>query len=245
MKKILIIAGVLSAAIAMQAADVFKADLSSGQLDFPGKNIWRKNFTIEKEGENFFIHIPPEKGNCSISRMNTEDAELLKKGNFVIQARVRVHGENGHIYLFSLGATAGEEGVRLGIEVRNGKIIPYLNLNFPVGPQKYQRFSIADRKNEQPTGEWFYITAMINRSGKMTLYINGKAVASADISRFSGTEMLGFGKNNASIFTVKTGSFMQYQPLKLEAEYDASVDVAAIKMRTGLLSAMQVKKETK
>lgn len=243
MKTFLLITGILGAVSTSRAGDIFKAEFKNEKLEFPNKKIWKKNFSMEKEGKTSFVRIPAQTGSCFTTRMSETEAGQMKKGNFSIQTKVRVQGKNGHIYLCGIGAGAGKEGVRLGLELRNGKIIPYFNLNFTVGPEKFKSFSIASRSNSLRTGDWFRITVVVNRSAEMTLYINGAAAASADISAFAENEMTDFIKKGLAISTSRNGSFMQYRPLILDAEYDAAVDIAEMKVKTGVLGSLQIKNQ--
>lgn len=245
MKKRLLTLGAICAASVIQAGNVFNAEIKNGKLEFPDKKLWKKNFSVEKDGEMPFVRIPAQTGNCSTTKMSDADAEMLKKGNFSIQTKVRVNGKNGHIYLCGIGAEAGREGIRLGLELRDGKIIPYSNLNFTMNSKNFKVFSIAARNNSLKTGDWFRITVVVNRNAKMTLYINGAVTASSDISSFAENEMTDFIKKGLVISTSKNGSFMQYRPLILEAEYDATIDIAEMKVRTGILSSLQIRNEQK
>lgn len=243
MKTFLLITGVFGVISTSLAGEIFNAVFKNEKLEFPDKKIWKKNFSIEKEGEISFIRIPAQTGSCFTTRMSEPEAELMKKGNFSIQTKVRVNGKNGHIYLCGIGAGAGDEGARLGLELRDGKIIPYFNLNFTLGPRKFKPFSIASRDNTLKSGEWFRITVVVNRTASMTLYINGVAAASADISAFADNEMTDFVRKGLAISTSKNGSFMQYRPLILDAEYDAAADIAEMKVKTGALGSLQIKNQ--
>ena len=172
-----------------------------------------------------------------IARISNPDME--RSSHYIRKPRME-----GNLLIGTIQTDSSTDaGMNMAIKIVDGKIIPYFNLNFTLGPRKFKPFSIASRDNTLKSGEWFRITVVVNRTASMTLYINGVAAASADISAFADNEMTDFVRKGLAISTSKNGSFMQYRPLILDAEYDAAADIAEMKVKTGALGSLQIKNQ--
>ncbi len=236
-------AAALFGAVTLFSAEIYQFDPKGETLSFGSKKCYTKERAMAKDnsGTAFYPLRPGQ--SLYIGKMLPAEAESLEKGNFSFKTRIRMTGKNGHIYLFGIGAGAGDEGLRAGIELRDGTIIPYVTLNFTTAPKKYKVHCIAARKNNLLPGKWFNLALTVNRTGKMTMFLNGMEVASQEIGAMAENKMECFAKQGVAISSAKSKSYMQFRPLVLKEPYDAGVEIASMVFKTGLMSSVELKKD--
>ncbi len=231
---------------ALSADSIFEWKLTKENSKPTSTTIRPEKLEINDAGNQIIYVKVPRKDKSGIYFGKIQAApEKYTASNFSFTAKVRVTGKNGHIYLFGLGAGSGGEGFRVGIELRNRTVIPYVNLNFETPDLKNPiRYSIAAKDNEMKVDEWTEIAVTVDRSKRMTLYIDGLAAANCEISKHKDIPFHAFAKYGASITSSETGSYMQYQPLILkDVPYDAEADISSIIITDTVLSSSELKKQ--
>ena len=164
-----------------------------------------------------------------------ENAESCGTDNLTFTVLLRARGILGDAYPLYAGAGSHTKpGLRLGLRAKKGTLQAYALFVAASTKEKDKKFVSVQMNPEIriEQGKWTVLTLSANRSGKLSLFIDGELAGSKSIKQFE--------KEKLYQKTPLFGTFIHNNP---GVENPLSIDVAELRIRNELMSSSEILRE--